>query len=171
MKTDGARAVVSIRLAGYEDFALGQLADMMSLTRSAALRRSMTVAMRDLMVSHPHWPMHPAWATAGKDDAARDHWTVTMFPHWAWAVTAEDPGEYLQKVRLDGVTAFRLRQGGPVPKLAGWAKHVEAHWERKAEKFMAARAAEQRKADKAARRPVKARKPRAGKVRSKRARK
>lgn len=104
---DGPREVVAIRLGRSERVALDQLAGMTGESRSCALRRAITERMRRMMREHPAWPLHPAWIDAGDDG-----WVLSHFRRWAHALAAADPGAYLKKVTLDGLTGFRWREGG-----------------------------------------------------------
>jgi hypothetical protein len=126
-KDGDVRQVVAVRLAGWELFALDQMADLMDEHRSDMVRRSIAEFMRRAMREHPVWPLHPAWADAGDE-----RWVMTNFQHWAYAVADVDPGKYLEKVKLDGVTAYRWREGRPTPKLTEWKEHVARYHARKA---------------------------------------
>ena len=139
MKCDAPREVVSIRLTALERLALLQLADIMGVSRSGALRDCLVAAMRHAMLSHPEWPLHAAWAGVGDG-----HWTMELFQSWAWAVSDEDPAAHFEKIRLDGVRGYRLKPGPPAPnfiEFKEWPKHIESYWDRMAAKAEAALAA------------------------------
>lgn len=132
---DDIREVVAVRLAGWELFVLDQLADVTGDSRSDTVRKSIAEHLRRTMREHPEWPMHPAWLNAGgkwgQDNDER--WVFTMAQHWLYAITDDDPTKHLQKTTLDGVTAYRWREGRPVPKLQDWKQHVERYHERQEE--------------------------------------
>lgn len=155
------KEVVSIRLALMDRFALRQLAEVMAFTQTGAMRDCMVATMRKVMLDDPDWPMHPAWLKEASDESAID-----LFTEWAWAITSEEPAAYLEKVRLDGVRAYRLRPGRPSDNiLDGWYKHIRAHLERLVEKAEAASWSARRgdKDAKPVRRPRPAKKVSAGK--------
>jgi hypothetical protein len=123
---DGMKAVVTLRLAGAELFALDQLANLSGESRSDTIRRAVAECMRRTMREHKEWPLHPAWTDVGDD-----RWVMSNFQHWAYAVAAPDPGVYLEQVKLDGVSGFRWRKGRPTPKLQDWKEHVARYNARK----------------------------------------
>lgn len=127
MDSDQNKQVVAVRLAGYELFALGQLADLVSANRTETVRAAIVRMMRQTMLEHSEWPMHPAWAAIGDDK-----WAVTMFQHWAYCVTDSDPAKHLEKVTMDKVTAYRFRQDRPTPKLGQWDEHMARYRARQA---------------------------------------
>ncbi|MFB3894513.1 MAG: hypothetical protein ACE15C_21130 [Phycisphaerae bacterium] len=134
MDSDQNKQVVAVRLAGYELYALNQLADLVSANRTETVRAAIVKLMQDTMLEHPEWPMHPAWVKAGMpwSQANHERWIVTMFQHWAYCVTDDDPGRHLEQVAMDDVTAYRFREGRPTPKLGQWEEHIERYRARQA---------------------------------------
>lgn len=134
MDSDQNKQVVAVRLAGFELYALDQLADLTGTNRTETVRSAIVRMMRQTMMEHPNWPMHPAWANAGgqwgQDNDER--WVVSMFQHWAYCVTDADPSKHLEPVTMDGVTAYRFRQDRPTPKLGEWEEHIEQYRVRQA---------------------------------------
>lgn len=121
------RQVVAVRLAGWELFALDQLADLMDEHRSDMIRSAIAECMRRVMRDHPEWPMHSAWTNAGDE-----RWVMGNFQHWAYAVADVAPGRHFEEVTLDGVTGYRWRKDRPTPKLTHWKEHVARYHARKA---------------------------------------
>ena len=135
MESDQTKQVVAVRLAGFELYALDQLAALNGANRTETVRTAIVSMMRQTMLDHPDWPMHPAWAKAGTEWGQDNHerWVVSMFQHWAYCVTAEDPGMYLEQVDMDGVIAFKFRTDGAKVKLSQWDEHIERYRARQAE--------------------------------------
>ena len=135
MDSDQTKQVVAVRLAGFELYALNQLADLTGANRTETVRTAIVRMMRQTMLEHPHWPMHPAWANAGGEwgQDNEEGWVVTMFQHWAYCVTDDDPGKHLERVTLDDVTAYRFREGRPTPKLGQWDEHIQRYRARQAQ--------------------------------------
>ena len=128
---DDVKQVLTVRLAGYELYALDQLAALSGQNRSDALRHSMAEAMRHFMLHHPDWPMHPAWAGPREGVMRDDKWIVSLFQHFAWAVVAPNPEKHFERVKLDGVTAYRLK--GEPPKSSDWDKNLKRYLQGKEE--------------------------------------
>lgn len=126
MGKEDQKQVLAVRLAGYETFALNQYADLLEVTRSDGLRHALVEGMRRMMLTHPDWPMHPAWAGVGDDK-----WVMTQFQQWAAAITDKDPEKHFEKVTMDGVSAYRWRQSRPTPKLTEWPEQVARYHARR----------------------------------------
>jgi len=122
---EDVKQVVTVRLAGYELYALEQLAALTGRQRSDALRQALVEAMRSFMLTHPEWPIHPAWAGDQDGPKRDDKWIVTLFQHFAWAVVAPDAAKHFDPVKLDGVSAFRLK--GEPPKASEWEKNLRRY--------------------------------------------
>jgi len=125
---DDVRQVVAVRLAGWELFVLDQLADLTDESRSDTIRECIAEQLRHTMREHPTWPLHPAWTDGGYKHGQENglRWIFGTFQHWAWAIADADPTKHLQRITLDGVTAYRFREGRPVPKLQNWKLHVNS---------------------------------------------
>lgn len=122
---DDVKQVLTVRLAGYELYALDQMAALTGQNRSDALRHAMAEAMRQFMLNHQDWPMHPAWAGPQDGVKLKDDWIVSVFQHFAWAIVTPDPSKHFERVKLDGVTAYRLK--GDPPKIADWDKNLRRY--------------------------------------------
>jgi len=135
MDSDQTKQVVAVRLAGFELYALDQLAALNGANRTETVRTAIVSMMRQTMLDHPDWPMHPAWAKAGTEWGQDNHerWVVSMFQRWAHCITADDPSVYLQEITMDGVTAYRFREGAPTVKMGYWADDIERYRARKAQ--------------------------------------
>jgi hypothetical protein len=124
METDGSKQVVTVRLAGFELYALDQFAALNGMSRSDAFRHGIVDAMRHMMLEHPVWPMHPAWVNP---ERGQSKWVIALFQKWAWAIVAPDPTEQFDRVSLDGVTAFRLKANRAAPKVADWQLNLDRY--------------------------------------------
>lgn len=127
MSQEAPKQVVAVRLAGYELYALDQWAEITGLSRTESVRKAIVDQLRHTMLNHSDWPVHPAWG-----DIGNDQWAITLFQHWAWAVTDADPAKHFEKVTLDGIKAYRLKPGRDVPKFQEWQKHIEKYHARQA---------------------------------------
>lgn len=122
METDGSKQVVTVRLAGYELYALEQFADLNGMSRSDAFRHGIVDAMKHMMFEHPVWPMHSAWVNP---ERGQSEWVVSLFQQWARAIVAPDPTEQFDRTSFDGVTAFRLKANRALPEVADWQPNLE----------------------------------------------
>ena len=112
--------VVTVRVAGFELFAVDQMAELAGKSRSEVVRHAIAQAMRSQMREHPRFPMHPAWA-----NAVNDRWAVSLYQYWASVIAQADPRPYLEQVTLDGVTAYRLNRHATVPMRRQWHEPIE----------------------------------------------
>ena len=103
--------VLTVRMPGWERFTLDQMADLMGTNRSEAVRHAIAVAMRQAMLEHPRFALHPTWVNAGNDQ-----WAVNMYQKWACALVADDPAAHLELVTMDGITGYKLKSSGRTPK-------------------------------------------------------
>lgn len=124
MEADGSKQVVTVRLAGYELYALVQFAALNGMSRSDAFRHGIVEAMKHMMLEHPVWPMHPAWVNP---ERGQSKWVASLFQLWASAIVAPDPTEQFDRVSLDGVTAFRLKANRALPEVADWQPNLERY--------------------------------------------
>ncbi len=122
MEADDAKQVVTVRLAGYELYALEQFAALNGMSRSDAFRHGIVDAMKHMMLEHPVWPMHPAWVNP---ERGQSKWVASLFLQWASAIVDPDPAEQFDRVSLDGVTAFRLKANRALPKVADWQPNLD----------------------------------------------
>lgn len=126
---NGAKQVVSMRLAGFELASLDQLASLNEQSRSETVRSAIVDAMRLEMLEHPDWPMHPAWTGEQVGVQRQDLWIVSLFQHWAAAVVSPNPAVHFEQVTLDGVTRYRLKAGRPILKIDAWEKNLARYLE------------------------------------------
>ena len=110
--------VLTVRMPGWERFALDQMADLTGANRSEVVRHAIATAMRKAMLEHPQYALHPTWVNAGNDQ-----WAVSMYRHWACVLAADDPAEHLEWVVLDGMGGYKLRLNDRTPKLHEWPEH------------------------------------------------
>ncbi len=119
--------MVAVRMPGWERFALDQMADLTGANRSEVVRHAIAVAMREAMMKHPRFPVHPVWVHAGDD-----RWTISLYQNWACALVAANPIAHLDVVAFDGVTGYKPAFNEQTPKLHHWREHAEAHRARQA---------------------------------------